>query len=226
MRRVASHNKGHHEFYTMIQTDLHEKTSITLMGAIRTTSDQASWMSFVATYEPMLKQWLRADGVPVHVIPDVISDVYLKLVNHLPDFVYDKRRSFRGWLRTIAQHAAVDMQKRAHQRYEVVVDFHDPNESFRFSDRMRRSQNEGLDQFVESMNDRMSLANQVVKRVRARIDKKTWKAFYLTEVVGHTCEYAALKLKMKEGSVYVARFRVRNYLQKEAESLTSDGMPK
>jgi len=210
----------------MIQTDSHEKTSITLMGAIRTTSDQASWTSFVATYEPMLKQWLQADGVPVPVIPDVIGDVYLKLINHLPDFVYDKRRSFRGWLRTVAQNAATDMLKRGHQRYEVVVDFQDPVQSFRFSNRIRRSQNDALDQFVDSIQDRMTLANQVVERVKARIDKKTWQAFYLTEVEGQTCEYAALKLKMKEGSVYVARFRVRNYLQKEAERITSDGMPK
>ena len=196
------------------------------MGAIRTTSDQESWLSFVSTYEPMLKQWLRGDDVPAHLIPDVIGDVYLKLVDHLPDFAYDQRRSFRGWLRTVAQNAAIDMLKRAHQRYEVVVDFNDSKQSIRFSDRMRPNQSEALEQFVESAHDRMNLANQIVKRVRARINKKTWQAFYLTEVEEQSCEHVALKLKMTAGGVYVARFRVRNYLQKEAENLSSDGMPK
>ena len=204
----------------MIQID--ERTSKTLLSAIRVTQDNDSWVRFVKTYEPLLTNWLRARGVPDFVIPDVLSEVYVKLIDHLSVFIYDSSKSFRGWLRTVAENAAADMKKRAWNRYEHSVDFSrfERNQSVcRQSD---PRQDEMLDAFLDQAERRLRLANIIVDRVKARVSAKTWEAFYLTEIEEKSCADAALKLNMKEGSVYVARFRVRNSLQKEGEKFAAE----
>ena len=201
-----------------IQSD--ENTSVTLLGAVGSTDNQGAWNRFVKIYEPMLHRWLRFRGVPEHLIVDVVGDVFLKLVGHMPHFVYDQCGTFRGWLRTVVENAAADVEKRAYRRYEKIVDFQNTEVSARCS--IRLQDEEPLDEFVERMEFRLLLANSVVSRVMKRISSKTWQAFYLTEVEGNSCEDVAIKLKMKPGSVYVARFRVRNYLRTEAEKMQGE----
>lgn len=198
-----------------------DKTSISLLYALSSKEDQLSWQRFVSTYEPMLHRWLRLRGLPEHLIPDVVGDVYLKLVGQMSSFVYDQRRSFRGWLRTVAENAATDVQKRAHRRYEFLVDFKSPAIASRCIDDFQRLAQEPLDEFVDEMDNRLRIANAIVRRVKAKISPNTWKAFYLTEIEGNSCEDVAMKLRMKSSSVYVARFRVKKQLANEAEKLLS-----
>lgn len=195
-----------------------ESTSGSLIAAVRATDDRASWNRFVAKYEPMLHRWLQSRGVRESVIPDVVGKIYLKLVENLPTFVYYKSMSFRGWLRTVARNAACDVEKRVHNRYEVTFDFQSSAIAARYAEQARRDADDPLDEFVDSLSERMQLANRIVRRVKARIDSKTWKAFYLTEVEGLSCEAAARKLRIKESSLYVYRFRVKKLLREEAEN--------
>jgi len=195
-----------------------DKTSISLLDAVGSCSDQISWHRFIAVYEPMLHRWLRIRGFPEHLVLDVIGDVYLKLVHHMPSFVYNRHRSFRGWLRTVVENAAADSEKRAFRRYETLVDFQSATVENTHSQRLHQQDDRDLDEFVDEIDDRMRIASAVVKRVKKRVGRKTWQAFYLTEVEGNSCEDVALKLRMKPGSVYVYRFRVKNFLRAEAEA--------
>ncbi len=199
-----------------------EKTSVSLLKALSSNEDQLSWQRFVSTYEPMLHRWLRLRGIPEHLIPDVVGDVYLKLVGQMSSFVYDNHKSFRGWLRTVVENAAADIQKRAHRRYEFLVDFQSSAISSRCFDGMHRLSQEPLDEFVDEIECRLRIANAIVRRVKGRVSPKTWKAFYMTEIEGCSCEDVALKLRMTSSSVYVARFRVKKQLVNEAEKLSQD----
>ncbi len=196
-----------------------ERTSVSLLGSVKSTSDQAGWVRFVATYEPLMARWLRQRGLAEHIIPDVIGEVYLKLVAQMPTFVYDECRTFRGWLKTVAENAANDFLKKAYRRYENSVDFGHHEIALRCSSVFDRKASETLDAFVEDFELRVRNANEAVRRVRERINPKTWQAFYLTEVEENSCEDAALKLNMTPNSVYVARFRVRNYLRVEGAKI-------
>jgi RNA polymerase sigma-70 factor (ECF subfamily) len=198
-----------------------DKTSATLLDAVGSSDSEAAWRRFVKVYEPMLYRWLRIRGMPDHLATEVLSDVFLKLVGHMSHFVYDNSGSFRGWLRTVTENAANDLEKKAYRRYERVVDFQNPTVSFRCS-RLAGDMAEPLEEFLEEMDFHVRLANVVVERVRKRISLKTWEAFYLTEVQGESCEDVGMRLNMKPGSVYVARFRVRNYLRTEAEKMQAE----
>ena len=203
-------------------TSAQENTSISLLNALSSKEDQLSWQRFVSTYQPMLHRWLRLRGLPEHLIPDVVGDVYVKLVGQMSSFVYDKRKSFRGWLRTMVENAATDILKRAHRRYENAVDFQSPAIASRCFQELDRLHQEPLEEFVDEIDNRLRLANAIVRRVKAKLSPNTWKAFYLTEIEGHACEDVALKLRMTSSSVYVARFRVKKQLASEAERLARD----
>lgn len=197
-----------------------DETSPSLLLAVRSLSNQESWRRFVAIYEPLISRWLRSRGCVPDKIPDVISDIYLKLLNHLPSFIYDPQKSFRGWLKCVAENAFLDSQKRASNRNEknlegTVLDRLVDQDSYQsYEQRL-------LDDFIEKLDERVAKSQDIVTRVKKRVAEKTWSAFVLTEIDGLTCAEAATILNMGESSVYVARFRIRNQLHREA-SLQSD----
>jgi len=86
-----------------------EQTSVTLLEALARSGDEESWNRFVVIYEPMLHRRLRVRELTGHLIPDVVGDVYLKLVGQIPDFVYHMFKSLRIWLRTVFENAAFDV---------------------------------------------------------------------------------------------------------------------
>lgn len=199
----------------MHDLQLDQKTSPTLLLAVRSLDDPESWQRFLTTYEPLMVRWLRSKGVPEFAIGEILSDVYVKLVVQLPKFVYDASKSFRAWLKTVVENALLDSEKKAYNRYERTADQASLESLLQWSFSTDDSV-EALDEIVESIEQRVALARSIVKRVRKRIAANSWKAFYLTEVEGLSCSEAAQRLRMTEGNVYVARFRVRKQLQKEA----------
>src|SRR4029078_5001194 len=69
-------------------------------------------------YGPRLVGWCRAWGLQDADAQDVTQTVLLKLATKLRDFAYDPGRSFRAWLKPVAQHAWLDFleaRKRAGQ---------------------------------------------------------------------------------------------------------------
>ena len=195
-----------------------DRTSQTLIFSLKSRDNDDCWTRFIDTYEPLLASWLRANDIPSFRIPEVLSDVYLKLVENIGTFVYDPSKSFRGWLRVVTENAARDVQKRAWNRYETPMDTVLLDLNRRLTQH-RQLDDELLEQFLEELERKVNAANAVADRVRTRVTEKTWRAFYLTEVEGMTCSEAGLELGMPENSVYVARFRIRKSLKVEAAKI-------
>lgn len=193
-----------------------ESTSPSLLMAVRSRDNHEGWRRFLATYEPLLTRWLIARGYSRSRIPDVLSEVYLKLVQHLPTFVYDSDKSFRSWLKTVAENTAIDLQKRACNRLEKPVDF---AADLDWRAAIESYEQRLLDEFAESIDARLAAAQAIVEQVRSRVSDSTWQAFILTEIEELSCAEAAAKLNISESSVYVARFRVRKHLRIEATNL-------
>ena len=77
-------------------------TSASLLERLRVRPDAASWERLVDLYTPLLRGWLRRNGVQPEDVDDLVQEVMEVLVRELPHFRYEpKRGSFRGWLRTI-----------------------------------------------------------------------------------------------------------------------------
>ena len=189
------------------------QTSSTLLGRLRRDPrDQAAWNDFVARYQPRILDWCRGWGLQESDAQDVTQAVLLKLSRSMATFVYDRSRSFRGWLRTITHHAWRDLVA---ERKRAGVGSGDS----RVAELLENIQaGDGLVQQLEE-EFRRELLDEAMARVRPRVDPRTWDAFRLTALEGSSGTAAAAQLQMKVAHVYVAKSEVKIMIREEVRKL-------
>jgi RNA polymerase sigma factor (sigma-70 family) len=189
------------------------RTRATLLGRLRADpADPRTWAEFVDHYGPKILVWCRAWGLQDADAQDVAQTVLLKLATKLRDFAYDPARSFRAWLKTVAQHAWLDFLDARQRAGQGTGD----------------TQMLGRLQSVEARDDLLGrldeafdreLLNEAVARVRLRVAPQTWEAFRLTAQEGLPGAEAAARIGMQAAQVYVAKRRVQKMLQDEVRAL-------
>lgn len=195
------------------------RTSQTLLLGLKQPGSSEHWRRFVEQYEPMMRRWAQRKGLADEVARDVISEVYVKLVEHLPKFVYDPDQRFRGWLRRTLDHAIIDQYRRGQATRTLTnqeLDLHLASHGVSALDEH--------DEILDDLTKRLQTANRLVQLVRKRVNPKTWRAFFRTEVDGVPGVDVARELGISEGAIYTARFRVRAILQEEIHKHAVEGM--
>ena len=191
-------------------------TSASLLGRIRRDpADQAAWREFVQRYGPKIYQWCRQWKLQEADAQDVTQDVLVKLSAKLRGFVYDPALSFRGWLRTLTEHALSDF----------------------LADRRRPGLGSGDSQVVallESLEAQTSLVahleaefdrellDEALARVQVRVSPQKWEAFRLTALEGLSGAEAAARLAMKVATVFTAKSKVQKLVREEVQRLESE----
>jgi RNA polymerase sigma factor (sigma-70 family) len=193
--------------------DHSSQTSVTLLERLgQDPKDQAAWNDFVARYRPQILQWCRRWRLQESDAEDVTQVVLLKLNGLMATFVYDRSRSFRGWLKTLTHHAWRDLV--SDRRRAGLGSGDDAMRAFFES-------LEAGDDLVQHLEDefRRELMDQAMGRVRPRVAPRTWDAFRLTALEGCSGDAAAAQLEMKVSRVYVARSEVKKMIQDEVRKL-------
>jgi RNA polymerase sigma factor (sigma-70 family) len=174
--------------------------------------DRGVWAQFVMFYERAIYGWCRRWGLQHADAEDVTQEVFLKLSVRMRTFCYDPQRSFRAWLKKVAQrecqHYLVKQRKAgqagggefASQRLDVIE---------ARVDRVQR---------MEEAFDKERL-KQAAARVQLRVDPKTWDAFHMLAVQGCRGVEVAKHLDMEVGTVFVARSRAQRMLREELTRL-------
>jgi RNA polymerase sigma-70 factor (ECF subfamily) len=187
-----------------------------LLGRLRgDPTDQAAWGEFVDRYGRKIYAWCRQWNLQDADAQDVTQTVLVRLARRLATFTYDSSRSFRGWLRTLTQHAWSDFLKRRDR----------PG---------RGSGDRQVDAFLQSLEARDNLLaaleepfdrevlEEASARVRLRVAPRTWEAFRLTALEGLPGAEAASRLQMRVATVFKARSRVQQLLAEEIAELEGD----
>jgi RNA polymerase sigma factor (sigma-70 family) len=188
------------------------ETSTTLLGRLALFPlDQAAWEQFVERYGPLVVGWCRRWGAQEADALDVTQVVLSKLAIHLRSFAYDTSRSFRTWLRTVALNAwrdsiAARPRDAARGETEILTFLHEVEAR---DDLLRR-----LDEQFD-----LELLEEASRRVRVRVQAKTWSAYELTAIDGLSGKSAAARLGTTVGSVFVAKSNVMQMLREEIQRL-------
>ncbi len=192
---------------------LESRTSVTLLGRLRDTPDDATaWEAFVRRYGPKIYEWCRRWRLQEADAEDVTQNVLLRLAQKLRTFHYDSTRSFRGWLRTLTQHALSDFLEARGRSTVASGD----------------SQILGILGTVEAREDMLArlegefdheVLESATVQVRLRVEPHTWEAFRLTAIEGMTGQAAADQLGIRVTSVFKAKLRVQALLQEEVARL-------
>jgi RNA polymerase sigma factor (sigma-70 family) len=174
--------------------------------------DQTAWNAFVDRYGPQIFTWCRHWGLQETDAEDVTQIVLLKLAEKLRGFEYDPSRRFRSWLKTVAQHAWVDMVRDREKVGQgkggttAVAQFHE------------LEAREDLEARLEAAYD-LELLDEAMARVKERVEPHTWEAFQLTALEQVPVTEVTAKLNLPAAVVYKARSKVQKMLRDEMDAM-------
>jgi RNA polymerase sigma-70 factor, ECF subfamily len=181
-------------------------TPVSLLERVRSPGEQQAWGRFVEMYTPLLYYWACRMGLQESDAADLVQEVFAILVAKLPEFVYDRKKSFRGWLRTILHNKWRDQQRRAAppmQPGSKLADQASPEETETFWEIEYREQ----------------LVGRALELMQSEFQPTTWRACWEVVVSGRPVAEVARELGITVDSVYAAKSRVLRRLRKELEGL-------
>jgi RNA polymerase sigma-70 factor (ECF subfamily) len=181
-------------------------TSGSLLEQLQQPQERAAWDRFVHIYTPLLYSWARRMQVPRQEAVDLVQDVLTLLVQKLPDFRYDRTKSFRSWLRTVMLNKYRENLRRRplpNASASVLEDVAGPLEG----------------DSLEEQEYRRHVVRKALELMQSEFQPNTWKACWEHVVSGKPALEVARELGMSEGAVYVAKSRVLRRLRQDLEGL-------
>jgi RNA polymerase sigma-70 factor (ECF subfamily) len=160
------------------------------------------WNRFIDLYTPLLWHWARRFGLQEQDAADLVQDVFVVLLDKLPQFNYNPAKSFRAWLRTVALNVW-RARARATRRLtplgspEELDQIADPAEAF------------------WDMEYHGHLARRALQLMQADFEPATWKACWEMVTTDRAAAEIARELHLSVGAVYAAKFRVLARLREE-----------
>jgi RNA polymerase sigma-70 factor, ECF subfamily len=182
-------------------------TSTSLLERLRVPTSEEAWTRFVKLYTPLLFFWARRMGVPDQDAADLVQDVLLVLLQTLPDFTYDPRKSFRAWLRAITINKWRETRRKRGAR--------SPTGNGELDDLSAPADD---DAFWEVEYQR-HLVGRALQLMQADFQPLTWKACWEFVVSGRPAAEVAADLGVSLDVVYSAKSRVLRRLREELGQL-------
>jgi RNA polymerase sigma-70 factor (ECF subfamily) len=184
-----------------------DTTSASLLERLRQPSPHADWTRFVELYTPLLLEWARRAGLQPQDAADLVQDVFIAVLKDLPRFHYDKSKSFRGWLRTVAQRKWANRQRDRKKLAEVqeaaLADVAGP---------------ENLEAYWDAEHNQR-LTARALELMQAEFEPNTWKACWEFVVHARPAADVGAELGISENAVYLAKWRVTRRLREELQGL-------
>ncbi len=180
-------------------------TSASLLERLRRPAEHHAWGRFVELYTPVLFAWTRRLGLQAHDAADLVQDVFTILVRKLPEFEYDRRRSFRAWLRTVFLNRWRNWRRDAGPVVEgdAVPEAAVPDPA--------------AEQAEAEYN--RHLVHRALGLMQAEFEPATWQACWECVVAGKPAAVVADELHLTVNAVYLAKSRVLRRLREELDGL-------
>lgn len=163
------------------------------------------WESFVLLYSPLLRFWIRKEGVSLSAEDDVFQETLRSVFGGIGQFTKDsKAGTFRGWLRTIVKRRAVDHFRA--QSVESIV-------SQSSLEAIPVPEQKNPDDIQSEEQALIDLKARALELVRQSISEKTWQMFWLNLVEGVPTSELAKKFNVSSAAVRMAKARVLSRLR-------------
>src|SRR5262249_33668817 len=180
----------------------------TLLERLRQPHEPDAWGRFVKLYTPLLFYWARRLGLQEQDAGDLVQEVFVTLVQKLPEVRYDRQKSFRSWLR-----ARMLNQWRDHGRRPALAVNGGPDAVL-----SELAAPEDADAFGEA-EYRQHLVQRALELMQTEFPPKMWKACWEHVVAGRPAAEVAAELGIAPGTVYVAKSRVMCRLRQGLDGL-------
>jgi RNA polymerase sigma factor (sigma-70 family) len=185
-------------------------THSSLIRRVRDRQDNAAWVLFYDTYQPVVMRQVRKEKLDPTDAEDVVQRVFTKLIEKLQVFTYDaKIGRFRDWLWKVIHNEVLDFRKSV--RPDVAAGGSDVREILQnVADADREFEIE-REEFESSLK-------AVEERVRLTVGQLRWKTFRAA------CDGKSAQEIQAETGVPVARVykyctEVRDLLKKQVDEI-------
>ena len=185
-----------------------DSTSVSLLRRLHTNEREIAWERFVELYAPLIYHWTLRAGLPGHEAADCVQDVLTLLVDKLPTFAYDPKKSFRAWLRTVTVNKCRDTLRHNATAARSTVPLK-PDDAVA---------PDGVELFTDQ-EYRRSLVHRALELMQREFEPNTWQACWEQVVSGESASAVAQQLEMTENAVYLAKSRVLRRLRDELDGL-------
>jgi len=183
-----------------------DTTNISLLERLKLPVDQKAWSHFVDLYTPLIYSWARQTGLQETDAADLVQEVFAVLVQKMPEFAYDRQKSFRAWLRTVTLNKWRDRCRRMAARPHEVTG----------AAPLEVPDSEGSFSEVEY---RQHLVARALELMQAEFQPTTWKACWEFVVAGRPAAEVARQLGISENAVHLAKGRVLRRLRHDLQGL-------
>src|SRR5262249_42139356 len=162
---------------------------------VRRPGEQQAWVRLVDLYAPLLYYWAGRMGLQTSDAADLVQEVFAVLVVKLPEFAYDRDKSFRGWLRTILHNKWHDRRRRRNA-----------NPLLQAGSLGDRAVANNIEAFWDT-EYREQLVARALELMQAEFHATTWKACWEVVVGGRGAAQVAAELGISVDAVYAAKSR-------------------
>lgn len=188
-------------------------TNPELLRRVAALWDNPAWVEFFSRYEGFVRDRCSVYGLDAASVDDLCQRVWLELAQRMPSYQYDPGGSFRGWLRRLCYHRAIDLlRERRDHGFEAL----DGDELIAETGTAGAADDE-LDR-GESGAGRLLLLKEaaaIQELVRQKVKSARWEAFWRVVIEGESVKDVAASLELKYATVYAGVNHVAELLQQE-----------
>lgn len=188
-----------------------ESTSESLLFRLKSPENAEAWSRFADLYTPLIFYWARKNGLGPHDAADLVQEVMTLVFQKIPEFQYDSRRSFRGWLRKVTLNKHRERLRKKSLTIEEVGQ----------SELVNLPQNGHADAATQTWDQDYpkQLVSTAIDLMRREFAPKTWVA--LREFV--TSDRGAAEIAKEHGvsawTIYAAKSRLMKRLRQDLDGL-------
>jgi RNA polymerase sigma factor (sigma-70 family) len=191
---------------------MHE-TSASLLDRLRDSPDDASWRRLVDLYTPLIRSWLRRQGLQPADADDLAQDVLAVVVRELSTFEHRRPGAFRSWLRAITANRLRNFWRARQTRPAATGD-----SDFALVLEQLEDPHSELSQLWEREHDQL-IVRRAMESIAPEFTPPTWQAFQRLAVDDAAVEAVAAELGLTANAVLIAKSRVFNRLRQEVQGL-------
>jgi RNA polymerase sigma-70 factor (ECF subfamily) len=156
----------------------------------------------------MLLNWTKKARLAQADASDVIQDVFTRLLRALPEFTYDPKRSFRGYLNTVLRNCWKDhCRKRKAHLFDASMGA------------VSMLADVEIIPEIEEAEYRQTLLRRGLSLVEHEFSTKIWQGFLLTVIEGKSPSEVAQTLETTVNAIYLGRARVLRRLREVLQEL-------
>jgi RNA polymerase sigma-70 factor (ECF subfamily) len=193
------------------------ETRASLLVRIRDCRDAQAWRQFVELYAPLIHGFARKRGLQDADAADLTQEVLGIVSRSVQKLEYDPQRgAFRGWLFTIVRNRVRNFVTRRRPYEQGSGDTGALDLLLEQPDAAENPDAAWEEQYQKQ------LFTCAAKHVQARVNDRTWQAFWRTTVQGQAAKDVAEDLTMTVAAVYLAKSRIMAHLKEQIHLLQDE----